>query len=159
MSDASDSWIENAELAQPLCTAVQIGLVNLLYHWSVQPNSVAGHSSGEIAAAYAAGAVSLRTAIILSYYRGIATKLQSEPGGMVAVGMGKSDILPYLTKGATVACENSPRNVTLSGESEKLDDVMQKIASEHPTCLCKRLPVGVAYHSGKSLVSLNCFHG
>ncbi|KAJ5097819.1 type I iterative polyketide synthase [Penicillium argentinense] len=147
LSDASDSWIEDAELAQPLCTAVQIGLVNLLCHWSVRPDSVAGHSSGEIAAAYAAGAISLRSAIILSYYRGTATKLQSESGYMAAVGMGKSYVLPYLTKGVTVACENSPRNVTLSGESDKLDDVMQNIASDHPTCLCKRLPVGVAYHS------------
>ncbi|KAJ5161517.1 type I iterative polyketide synthase, partial [Penicillium capsulatum] len=147
LSKASDSWIEDAELAQPLCTALQIGVLNLLRLWGVQPSAVAGHSSGEIAAAYAAGAISSRTAIILSYYRGRAAKLQSEPGGMVAVGMGKPGVLRYLTKGVTVACENSPRNVTLSGEPDKLDEILQRIKSESPDCHCKRLPVGVAYHS------------
>ncbi|KAJ5217474.1 type I iterative polyketide synthase [Penicillium citrinum] len=151
--DTDDSWIEDAEFAQPLCTAVQIGLVNLLRHWGVRPNSVAGHSSGEIAAAHAAGAIDLQTAIMLSYYRGRAAKLQTEPGGMVAVDMSKADVLTYLPNGVTVACENSPKNVTLSGEPDKLDQVMQILASSCPDCLFKRLPVGVAYHSDAMLKS------
>lgn len=78
---------------------------------------------------------------------------------MVVVGMSKSEVHPYLTNGVTVACENSPQNVTLSGESHKLDETTKKITSDHPTCLCKRLPVGVAYHSGKLSASFKSFHG
>lgn len=76
---------------------------------------------------------------------------------MVVVDMSKSDVLPYLPDGVSVACENSPRNVTLSGKSDKLDEVMQKFASSCPNYLCKRLPVGVAYHSGMFSASSICF--
>lgn len=141
--------MDEDESSQLLYTAVQIGLVNLLSHWGVRPSSVAGHSSGEIAAAYAAGAISLHTAIILSYYRGLAAKLHSEPGGMAVLDLGKAEVLPYLTNGVTVACENSPFSVTLSGAPDRLEESMRLVLADHPDCLCKRLPVKVAYNSGK----------
>lgn len=150
MCNASDINANEAELAQPLCTAIQIGLVNLLRYWGIKPDSVAGHSSGEIAAAYAAGAIPLSTAIILGYYRGQVTKLQKEPGGMVVLGLNKSAVLPYLAKGVTVACENSPSNITLSGTSETLEEAIKRISFDFPDALCKRLPMEVAYHSGRS---------
>ncbi|KAJ5888153.1 type I iterative polyketide synthase [Penicillium taxi] len=139
--------LNDAEFAQPLCTALQIGLVNLLAYWGIQPDSVAGHSSGEIAAAYAAGAIPMSMAIILSYYRGKVTKLQKEPGMMASVGLGRSEVSPYLEKGVVVACENSPRNVTLSGIRGVLDRILSRISSDHPDVFCKALPVDVAYHS------------
>jgi acyl transferase domain-containing protein len=49
--------IQTAEISQAACTAVQIGLVGLLASWSVRPSSVAGHLSGELAAAYASGRI------------------------------------------------------------------------------------------------------
>jgi acyl transferase domain-containing protein len=63
--------IHRAELAQPLCTAVQIALVNAMARCGIRPNAVIGHSSGEIAAAYATGALSLSEAMIVAYYRDI----------------------------------------------------------------------------------------
>jgi malonyl CoA-acyl carrier protein transacylase len=45
------SNIDSAEISQPLCTALQIALVNLLRSFCIKPMAVAGHSSGEIAAA------------------------------------------------------------------------------------------------------------
>lgn len=56
-SAEEESRINESELAQPLTTIVQMALVDLLAHYDVRPNFVAGHSSGEIAAAYAAGAL------------------------------------------------------------------------------------------------------
>ena len=38
-------------LSQPLCTALQIALVDLLKDFNIVPSTVVGHSSGEIAAA------------------------------------------------------------------------------------------------------------
>lgn len=60
-----DSRIGEAEIAQPCTTAIQIALVDLLESLSIRPSRVIGHSSGEIAAAYAAGALDRDSAILV----------------------------------------------------------------------------------------------
>ncbi|KAL8901142.1 MAG: hypothetical protein Q9207_005345 [Kuettlingeria erythrocarpa] len=115
------SHINEAELAQPLCSAIQIGLVNVLRSCGVRPKAVLGHSSGEIAAAYASEAISFDAAIITAYYRGYVTKHQTLLRGMAAVGLGMGEMHAHLTPGVVVACENSPSSVTSSGDSDKLD--------------------------------------
>ncbi|KAK8074288.1 hypothetical protein PG994_005187 [Apiospora phragmitis] len=45
----SESRIDDAELSQPVCTAIQPALVALLQSWGISPAAVVGHSSGEIA--------------------------------------------------------------------------------------------------------------
>lgn len=62
-SAAEESRINESELAQPLTTIIQMALVDLLAHYDVKPTFVAGHSSGEIAAAYAAGALAQEAAV------------------------------------------------------------------------------------------------
>ena len=57
-----------------MCTAVQIALVDALSAIGVHPSAVVGHSSGEIAAAYASGAISAEEAITVVLHRGAATK-------------------------------------------------------------------------------------
>ncbi|KAI9374619.1 ketoacyl-synt-domain-containing protein [Aspergillus egyptiacus] len=142
------SQIDKAEFAQPLTTALQIGLVNLLRRWGLRPDySVVGHSNGEIAAAYAAGAIPMESAILISYFRGKAASLQKVKGSMAAVGMGRSQCLPYLVEGVVVACENGPQSITLSGETDKLESVIGQIALTQPGILVQRLPVEIAYHS------------
>jgi acyl transferase domain-containing protein len=61
----SESRISEAEISQPATTAIQIALVDLLESFSIRPSRVVGHSSGEIAAAYAADALDRDTAIIV----------------------------------------------------------------------------------------------
>lgn len=46
------SRIDQPALSQPVCTALQVALVDLLHHFRMNPSAVVGHSSGEIAAAY-----------------------------------------------------------------------------------------------------------
>lgn len=124
-----------------------MGLVNLLRSWNVHPSAVAGHSSGEIAAAYTAGAISLEAAVVVAYYRGQVMKLQLRAGGMAAVALGSTAVTPYLEDGIVIACENSPVNVTLSGDSDKIDAVVQRIKKDKPGCFSRRLKVEQAYHS------------
>lgn len=109
--------------------------------------SVVGHSSGEIAAAYAARAISFREAIILSYYRGYIAKQSSSAGGMAAVGLGAGAAARFLKEGVVIACENSPESVTLSGDKEKLDQVVRTIKESNPDVLARTLKVDIAYHS------------
>lgn len=71
---------------------------------------VVGHSSGEIAAAYASGELSAEVAIIIAYFRGHSMKTFSFKyhGGMAAVGLGSDKARPFLKPGVLIACENSP---------------------------------------------------
>jgi acyl transferase domain-containing protein len=63
LRDDSTSRISQSEISQPASTAVQIALVNLLGELAIRPQAVLGHSSGEISAAYTAGALSHEMAI------------------------------------------------------------------------------------------------
>lgn len=112
-----------------------------------------GHSSGEIAAAYAAGALSAKDAIIAAFYRGHVCKTAKKTGGMAAVGLGKEDVTPYLDSGVRIACENSGASVTLSGDLEVLENVMSKVKEARPDILVRKLQVEMAYHSRKPFLS------
>ncbi|GLB11934.1 type I Iterative Polyketide synthase (PKS) [Aspergillus tubingensis] len=141
-----ESDINRPDIAQPLCTAIQISLVNLLKAWGITPDKVIGHSSGEFAAAYAANALSMDTAIILAYTRGFVANMAPE-GGMLAVGVGRDRIGQYLGDEVALACENSPNSVTLAGKRDQLEQVATRIQTEQPDTLLKMLPVERAYHS------------
>ncbi|KAK2048031.1 putative polyketide synthase [Colletotrichum somersetense] len=146
LSPDEDAKLSKAELSQPLCTALQIAVVDLLASWGVSPHAVVGHSSGEIAAAYAAGALSKEGSLIAAYYRGFVCRNPSKSGGMAAVGLGQADVVPFLVPGVAIACENSASSVTLSGDSKALDDVIDAI-KENSQSFTRKLRVEMAYHS------------
>ncbi|KAF9631021.1 hypothetical protein BFW01_g1895 [Lasiodiplodia theobromae] len=144
---AKQARVDRAEFSQPICTAVQVGLVNLLRSWGITPAAVVGHSSGEIAAAYAVNAITSDAAIQIAYYRGQVTKQQLSPGGMAAVGLGRSEMTPLLREGVVIACENSPSSVTISGDEDQLEACIEGIKSAKPDTFVRRLKVDMAYHS------------
>jgi len=113
-----------------------------------------GHSSGEIAAAYATGALSLEAAMCVAYHRGVLSskiKTLGFKGGMMAVGASEEEALREIramgdaSDQIVVACVNSPRSVTLSGDMPALMN-MQKILTSRQI-FARRLQVGTAYHS------------
>ena len=142
--------VGQAEYSQPICTALQIALIKLLASWSIIPSAVVAHSSGEIAASYAAGALTLKEAIITAYYRGYVCKSPQKIGGMAAIGMGKEEVSKYLVRGVRIACENSISSVTLSGDVDILENVMSAIKTQLPDVLVRKLQVDMAYHSRES---------
>ncbi|KAI0403553.1 hypothetical protein F4802DRAFT_598947 [Xylaria palmicola] len=147
LKPAKSSRVQDSEFSQPLCTAIQLALVDTLKTLGVQPVAVVGHSSGEIAAAYAAGGLTARDAIAIALLRGQISKMQQKPGSMAAVGLGRMDAERYLVPGVVVACDNSPGSITLSGDAGKLDEVLVTIKREHATTQATRLKVNKAYHS------------
>lgn len=148
LKSAKTSGVETAELSQPLCTAVQIALVDLFAAVGIEPYAVVGHSSGEIAAAYASGALSAKEAIIAAWQRGRAAKKQSRYGAMAAVGLGWNAVNSFLKPPkVVVACENSPRNVTLSGDADEVQATVSRIKEAHPDVTARLLKVEKAYHS------------
>ncbi|KAF5878019.1 putative polyketide synthase protein [Botrytis fragariae] len=137
------------EFSQPLVTALQLALIEVLREWNIIPQSVVGHSSGEIAAAAAAGLISSEDAIKIAYYRGQAAKY-SNPGnsvGMLAVGIGATEIQKYLEslENVQIACYNSPNSVTLSGETAELNKAKELLEQDH--VFSRSLLVNLAYHS------------
>ncbi|KAL8832579.1 MAG: hypothetical protein Q9170_004823 [Blastenia crenularia] len=138
----------DAEITQPLCTAIQIAIVDLFAQWGVEPTVTVGHSSGEIAAAYAAGLISAPEAIIAAYYRGFAVTRYAKSGGMLAVGLGAENVSEYFsqsTSDVVIACENSPNSTTLSGPVASLHDIKKRLDAEK--IFSRELKTGKAYHS------------
>ncbi|KAH8646185.1 putative polyketide synthase [Xylariales sp. PMI_506] len=131
----------------PLCTALQLALVNFFAECGVLPSAVVGHSSGEIAAAYAAGALNMSEAIICAYLRGTVMTQQKRKGSMAAIGLGNKEIQPLLSDGVQVACWNSPKSVTISGDSDAVETVLETIKVKEPDVFVRQLRVNMAYHS------------
>lgn len=143
------SLIHQAEITQPLVTALQIMLINLLAKWEVLPRAVIGHSSGEIAAGYAAGLLTEQEAMIAAYLRGQAISENKAPGLMMAVGGHLSEIQPLVDdfdSKVTVACHNSPESHTLSGDAESI--LSLKAVLDEKKVFCRVLQTSNnAYHS------------
>lgn len=104
-------------------------MVQVLRSWGVSPQAVAGHSSGEIAAAYTAGYLTEADAIKAAFYRGQAAlnfQDSAKGVGMLAVGVGPEVVSEYLLSvqdDVQIACYNSPNSVTLSGTLSALEKV------------------------------------
>ncbi|KAM0812782.1 putative polyketide synthase protein [Seiridium cardinale] len=155
LRDPTASLLHTAQQAQPITTAIQLALVDMLRAQGVRPRVVVGHSSGEIAAAYAAGYISHTAAIQIAYHRGHVAALYKSrdlpPGAMMSVGVGEHEIAPYLehlSRGkASIACCNSPENVTVSGDAEAVDEVATRLKANDSGLFHRRLNVDTAYHS------------
>ncbi|KAI8249967.1 Polyketide synthase-nonribosomal peptide synthetase [Colletotrichum sp. SAR 10_77] len=164
--DKESSRIGEACMSQPLCTAVQLVLVDLLFIAGIRFTAVVGHSSGEIAAAHAAGFLTPTDAIRIAYYRGLHAKsagstsetnsdngdadMQSPKGAMLAVGTTLADAQELCDLGDVegklcVAASNSPSSVTLSGDTDAI--VLAKAALDEEGKFTRLLAVDTAYHS------------
>ncbi|KAG6010455.1 Type I Iterative PKS [Claviceps maximensis] len=149
----SESAISYPHLSQPATTAIQVALVDLLHSLGINPQHVVGHSSGEIAAAYAGGAISRFGAWEIAYFRGMAAfsipfRAPKLKGAMMAVGMSLTEMKSYLESeslSAEVACVNSPQSVTISGGVEAITAVAQHLAKRN--IFHRVLNVRTAYHS------------
>ena len=141
------SKIYTAEYSQLLCTALQLGLVVLLKSWGLAAEAVVGHSSGEIAAAYAAGRISMRDAIVISYYRGLVlgNAAHKTSGSMCAVGLGEDEaeaIVKSYANRVRVAAVNSPNSCTLSGDRDAIREIVNQQTKEKHFCRELRVDQG-----------------
>ena len=145
------SKINEVTHSQPTCTALQIGLIHLLASWGITPSAVLGHSSGEIAATYAAGHISAAEAITAAYYRGYVVGKNTLEGAMMAAGLSAIAATAEIEKAGLgknirVACINSPESVTISGDSTAIDTLL-KILQGQKLFARKLKTGGRAYHS------------
>jgi malonyl CoA-acyl carrier protein transacylase/ubiquinone/menaquinone biosynthesis C-methylase UbiE len=146
--------VNDVVLSPPLCIAVQIGLVRLLENWNIRPTAITSHSSGEIAAAYAAGLIDLREAMAIVFARGAFLQSLRENahyrGAMIVAGIGRDEAVVFMdrmgTTGRTVvACVNSPSSVTISGDQDAIKLLEDELNQDK--VFVRALNVPVAYHS------------
>jgi acyl transferase domain-containing protein len=146
----ADTNLAQTEYSQPICTAVQLGLLEVLAQWGIKPSGVVGHSSGELAATYAAGLLSFENALVAAYYRGLhmgsgSAAPGSLPGAMMAVGMTEAEVTaelePYVGRIA-VAAMNSPSSFTVSGDEDAVVEMQQRLSERK--VFARRLQVAQA---------------
>ena len=148
---AAESLVSHPSRSQPLCTALQIALSDLFRQWGIVPQLVVGHSSGEIAAAYAAGRITSYEAIAVAYYRGLVVSRSTFRGAMMAISMGEQEADAEIASASLgndvrVACKNSPHSSTLSGNEDAIDSLFETLTSRK--AFARKLHTnGVAYHS------------
>ncbi|KAL1857502.1 Type I Iterative PKS [Diaporthe australafricana] len=156
LATGASTRVGEAAIAQPLCTAIQIMLVDLLAVAGIHFDAVVGHSSGEIGAAYAAGVLSARDAMLIAYFRGVYVGRAMSPNGghihgaMIAVGTSMADASElceddlYAGRLSVAAC-NSSSSVTISGDEDAIQDLQELLDDEKK--FHRRLRVDTAYHS------------
>ncbi|KFY53300.1 hypothetical protein V496_07727 [Pseudogymnoascus sp. VKM F-4515 (FW-2607)] len=148
----NSSQVDNGHIAIPATTAIQIALVDLLKSLDILPHVVLGHSTGEIAAAYAAKVLTHHDALMVAFQLGQVLHrrgLFDGCGKMLAVGLGESEIQPYLDqldrRDVNIACENSPLSTTVSGSSATIEQLQKNLQSLR--IFNRELKVPAAYHS------------
>lgn len=108
----------------------------------------AGHSLGELAAAAASGAISAEDGLRLAITRGrvMQEAAEADPGGMLAV-LGETSGVPALANslGLTVANDNAPDQIVLSGPAEEIKEA--RVRFKQAGVRTVRLPVAGAFHS------------
>lgn len=148
------SNVHDAAFSQPLCCAVQIILTKLLQASGIHFKVVVGHSSGEIACAFAAGFVSASQAIRIAYLRGLTSEHAGSPNGeagaMMAIGSSFEDAtelcdLDTFQGRITVAASNAPESTTISGDKDAIQEAQAILSDEGK--FNRVLKVDKAYHS------------
>jgi len=138
------------EIAQPALFALQVGVTVMLRRRGVAPVAVAGHSVGEVAAAWASGSLSLAAAVSVIHHRSALQGTTKGNGGMTAANLSEShtrELLKELTLSETVAVAgvNSCRSVTLAGPKSDLERLERAFAKRN--VVYKRLGLDYAFHS------------
>lgn len=147
------SRLAETRFSQPICTALQLAVLFLLKAWGITPSAVVGHSSGEMAAAFAAGILSFENTVVAAYYRGLYMSNGSQgsgerPGAMMAVGMTESEAVAELMgyQGRiALAAINSPSSMTLSGDEDAILDLKENLIKRK--IFARQLQVAQAFHS------------
>ena len=165
--DESESRVNDTVIVQPAIMAIQISLIKLYEHYSIKPEAVVGHSVGEVAAGFAAGALTLEQAVQVIYHRSQAQNQASGKGGMIAVGLSMEEagkLIAPCEGCVSIGAVNGPKMLTLSEDTAPL----QKIAAALETrgVFCRPVRAQVAYHShhmdsikGVILEALDEVHG
>ena len=155
---APQEALNEVQLAQPAIFMIQCALVELFKTWGVYPECVVGHSSGEVAAAYACGALSLAEATHLVFHRATLQQRRAGSGRMLAIGLDRPGVeelldalqVPYRPENdratqVEIACENAPASSVICGKDTALQPIVEEL--ERRNLQNRLIPGNIAFHS------------
>ena len=153
ISDDLGEALAESSVAQPILFALQVALVEALAAEGLRPDAVAGHSVGEVAAAWCAGILTLPDAVHLIRTRSTALEVMRGTGGMAAVLAGVEPLEQALAEfsnetgdtSISIAADNSPRSSTIAGPVDTLKE-FAKFARKRRIA-AKLLDIDYPYHS------------
>ena len=155
---APQEALNEVQLAQPVIFTIQCALVELFKTWGVYPDCVVGHSSGEVAAAYACGALSLAEATHLVFHRATLQQRRAGSGRMLAIGLDRPGLeelldalqVPFRPENdratqVEIACENAPASTVICGQEPALQPIVEEL--ERRNLQNRLIPGNIAFHS------------
>ncbi len=150
--DPGSDLVHQTAWTQPALFAFQAALLALLRDHGIAPDYLAGHSVGEITAAYAAGILSLSDAAALAAARGRLMQSLPAGGAMAAIDAPQSEVAALLGSEAVaragtaaVAAVNTPDTVVVSGDRDAVAAVAAELAGRGRRT--RMLRVSHAFHS------------
>jgi len=149
-AEESRSRLGQTEFAQPAIFAVQAGLAALLDSWGIVPDAVVGHSVGEVAAAYVAGALTFDDAVRVIFQRGRVMQQATGGGKMASLELPVADVenaLAAYPGRLSIGAINAPNTTVISGETAALEEVLEKLRGQGVAV--RMLPVEYAFHSAQ----------
>lgn len=146
--DEETSRVSDTRIAQPAIMAVQIGLTEVWKSWGVEADGYVGHSIGEVAAAYSAGALTLEQAVEVIYHRSRGQNKATDKGKMLAVGLSHKEALKAIAgheATVSIAAVNGPNMVALAGDAAPLEMIDAELQKKD--IFTRYLKVNVPFHS------------
>jgi polyketide synthase 12 len=140
--------LDRVDVVQPVLFAVMVSLAAQWRALGIQPDAVLGHSQGEIAAAYVAGALSLRDAAKVVTLRSKAISAIAGTGGMASIPWPVERVHALIdpwARSISVAAQNGPSSTVVTGNAAALDELM--VVCERDEVPATRIPVDYASHS------------
>ncbi len=146
-SEAASRMGETA-ISQPANFALQVALTELWASLGIRPDAIVGHSAGEIAAAYVAGALTFEDAVTVIYHRARLQHQTTGSGRLIAAAISaeRACELPSVAAGRiAIAAVNSPVSVALVGQVPDLEEVKAMLDAED--VFCRFVDGAVPFHS------------
>lgn len=143
------SQLHRSQYAMPALFGLQLGLSAYWTAQGVRPEFVMGHSFGEVAAAVAAGGLTLDDATKLIHVRSQIRDRIGRDSAMLVVGAPPRNVEDLIPEALNIdlAAINSAGVVTLSGEQEDIATLERHLRQTRPDCFVRRVQSDTAWHS------------
>ncbi|MBX7225834.1 MAG: SDR family NAD(P)-dependent oxidoreductase [Chitinophagales bacterium] len=146
--ETGGTQLSTIDVIQPAIVAIEVALAKLWMSWGVMPDAVVGHSMGEAASAYIAGAITIDEMANIICTR---SKLMLRTSGKGAMGYAAITLEEALAeiKGQenilSIGVNNSPKSTVISGDAQTVEALIAKFESKG--IFSRKVNVDVASHS------------
>src|SRR4051794_6537756 len=142
--------LDQIAVVQPMLFALQVSLASLLASWGIEADAFVGHSMGEVAAAHAAGVLTLEDAARIITTRSSLMRRASGRGGMLVTQLSFADAAALIAAHGdrvSIASSNGPASTVLSGDTETLQQIADELTRRD--LFSRFVKVEVASHSSQ----------